>query len=205
MFFFFFQAEDGIRDKLVTGVQTCALPILQASDPHAFIVQFIGPIKAAWLDQIRGMGASPQFHVANAAYTARMDAPTARQVASLPFVNWVGPYQPAYKISKALSGTAGLLRIAVLGFDDVSPGRLADEVNAAGGAVFSVTLVPSLAQAFVDASLVDDIARIDDVAMVYNDPLPQPLDMKAGVVYGSHRAWYKETSGLPSTLTGVSN
>src|SRR6266545_2472124 len=26
-FFFFFQAEDGIRDKLVTGVQTCALPI----------------------------------------------------------------------------------------------------------------------------------------------------------------------------------
>src|SRR5687767_15777510 len=27
VFFFFFQAEDGIRDKLVTGVQTCALPI----------------------------------------------------------------------------------------------------------------------------------------------------------------------------------
>src|SRR5687767_15482696 len=29
-FFFFFQAEDGIRDKLVTGVQTCALPIWRA-------------------------------------------------------------------------------------------------------------------------------------------------------------------------------
>src|SRR5207253_6575834 len=27
-FFFFFQAEDGIRDGHVTGVQTCALPIL---------------------------------------------------------------------------------------------------------------------------------------------------------------------------------
>src|SRR5690349_23010540 len=26
-FFFFFQAEDGIRDLYVTGVQTCALPI----------------------------------------------------------------------------------------------------------------------------------------------------------------------------------
>src|SRR5258708_10067609 len=25
--YFFFQAEDGIRDDLVTGVQTCALPI----------------------------------------------------------------------------------------------------------------------------------------------------------------------------------
>src|SRR2546430_12745568 len=28
MCFFFFQAEDGIRDWTVTGVQTCALPIL---------------------------------------------------------------------------------------------------------------------------------------------------------------------------------
>src|SRR2546421_3666542 len=28
LFFFFFQAEDGIRDLIVTGVQTCALPIL---------------------------------------------------------------------------------------------------------------------------------------------------------------------------------
>src|SRR5207248_5037798 len=26
-YFFFFQAEDGIRDRTVTGVQTCALPI----------------------------------------------------------------------------------------------------------------------------------------------------------------------------------
>src|SRR3989440_5532165 len=28
LFLFFFQAEDGIRDLIVTGVQTCALPIL---------------------------------------------------------------------------------------------------------------------------------------------------------------------------------
>ena len=29
---FFFQAEDGIRDRLVTGVQTCALPIFHACE-----------------------------------------------------------------------------------------------------------------------------------------------------------------------------
>src|SRR5699024_12127527 len=31
-FSFFFQAEDGIRDRNVTGVQTCALPIFQPLD-----------------------------------------------------------------------------------------------------------------------------------------------------------------------------
>src|SRR5699024_9500 len=34
--FFFFQAEDGIRDRNVTGVQTCALPILAIFQPHTF-------------------------------------------------------------------------------------------------------------------------------------------------------------------------
>src|SRR5579862_1430310 len=32
MIFFFFQAEDGIRDGTVTGVQTCALPICRTTE-----------------------------------------------------------------------------------------------------------------------------------------------------------------------------
>src|SRR5699024_11835877 len=38
---FFFQAEDGIRDRNVTGVQTCALPILnlKPTDPNYDIKQ----------------------------------------------------------------------------------------------------------------------------------------------------------------------
>src|SRR6266853_1349754 len=35
MFFFFFQAEDGIRDLTVTGVQTCALPICRSNVTNA--------------------------------------------------------------------------------------------------------------------------------------------------------------------------
>src|SRR3712207_7157822 len=36
VFFFFFQAEDGIRDIGVTGVQTCALPIFQGLSDGRF-------------------------------------------------------------------------------------------------------------------------------------------------------------------------
>src|SRR5205823_11908958 len=36
---FFFRAEDGIRDKLVTGVQTCALPILMLLNAMSSISQ----------------------------------------------------------------------------------------------------------------------------------------------------------------------
>src|SRR5688500_19871458 len=49
MFFFFllffFQAEDGIRDYKVTGVQTCALPIFIGGGPAGYV----GAIRAAQL------------------------------------------------------------------------------------------------------------------------------------------------------------
>src|SRR5260370_3670669 len=38
--FFFFQAEDGIRDSSVTGVQTCALPILKSNGGTLVIDDF---------------------------------------------------------------------------------------------------------------------------------------------------------------------
>src|SRR5690606_39613651 len=52
--FFFFQAEDGIRDFHVTGVQTCALPISSLNAPTATRLavskmRVPGPIRAATL------------------------------------------------------------------------------------------------------------------------------------------------------------
>src|SRR2546428_3712415 len=50
LLFFFFQAEDGIRDLIVTGVQTCALPIF---DPVTFtlVIEEIarGDASTAWV------------------------------------------------------------------------------------------------------------------------------------------------------------
>src|SRR3712207_4207372 len=48
----FFQAEDGIRDIGVTGVQTCALPISvskASSVPMPYLEQLIGPLRRAGL------------------------------------------------------------------------------------------------------------------------------------------------------------
>src|SRR5207253_3812106 len=40
---FFYQAEDGIRDGHVTGVQTCALPILEAIFAKSLDLTYVGP------------------------------------------------------------------------------------------------------------------------------------------------------------------
>src|SRR5207237_5005236 len=47
-YFFFFQAEDGIRDSSVTGVQTCALPIssISCSDVYTALQLMLAPVYA---------------------------------------------------------------------------------------------------------------------------------------------------------------
>src|SRR2546422_8305670 len=57
LFFFFFQAEDGIRDVAVTGVQTCALPIW-APSVHCMIKASCTPKQLVELVN-RTLGAPP--------------------------------------------------------------------------------------------------------------------------------------------------
>src|SRR6185312_7618293 len=46
---FFFQAEDGIRDLIVTGVQTCALPISPDGTRLVTAVQTLNPKRTKWV------------------------------------------------------------------------------------------------------------------------------------------------------------
>src|SRR5687767_15238753 len=70
--FFFFQAEDGIRDKLVTGVQTCALPIFGARylprdlealamDGRIVIIGSMGGQREASIDVVQLLGKRAQI------------------------------------------------------------------------------------------------------------------------------------------------
>src|SRR5205085_5334196 len=54
MFFFFFQAEDGIRDLTVTGVQTCALPI---SAPRPLQREAVVGLEHGAVDEVALVGA----------------------------------------------------------------------------------------------------------------------------------------------------
>src|SRR3989442_9618364 len=58
--FFFFQAEDGIRDADVTGVQTCALPI-------STVRTLERPSGSGWFDRMRAtQPTSPGFGTGSA-------------------------------------------------------------------------------------------------------------------------------------------
>src|ERR1022692_4275301 len=70
-FFFFFQAEDGIRDYKVTGVQTCALPILDGGS--GIRLRLVHP-GAARTDCPKWPPSSARMHKAEPYATLKHDA-----------------------------------------------------------------------------------------------------------------------------------
>src|SRR2546427_12989238 len=61
-FFFFFQAEDGIRDLTVTGVQTCALPICAERQSRVLedVALHVGAGESVARDRRRVLGRSEE-------------------------------------------------------------------------------------------------------------------------------------------------
>src|SRR5437588_1037241 len=76
---FFFQAEDGIRDHCVTGVQTCALPILKALEDSRQRV--VGNARAfIFDDNLHAARLSRNAHVDHAAGWRKIERSEERRV-----------------------------------------------------------------------------------------------------------------------------
>jgi len=69
-----------------------------------WIVQFIGLIKIEWSEQIKELGADVVEYVPENAFLVKLPASAIEKIKALKFVNWVGVYEPAYKVSPLLMG-----------------------------------------------------------------------------------------------------
>jgi len=64
-----------------------------------YLVQFKGPILSSWLDGLRAQGVRVYNYIPNFAFVVQMTPEQAKGVSFSPMVQWVGVYQPAYRIS----------------------------------------------------------------------------------------------------------
>ncbi len=133
-----------------------------------YIIQFKGPIRQGWLKQIAGYGAKPLGYLPRYAVLSKVDLATKEIISSLPIVNWVGIFQPAYKLQDVLLTASGNIKIVI----QITPGEdyspVAKLITEEGGEVneiitseFGTTLVAS-----VDALLIPKIARLQEVIWI---------------------------------------
>src|SRR6266700_8205873 len=108
LFFFFFQAEDGIRDFHVTGVQTCALPIFAASAAGCVkeVEMTMGMLELKNIDKVYRSRGKPPVHAVRA-----LDME-------------VGKGEIVALLGSSGCGKTSTLRM-IAGFEDVTSGSIA--------------------------------------------------------------------------------
>jgi hypothetical protein len=148
----------------------------QGATPSAglYIVHFAGPVQDRWLSELKSTGADVVSYVSNNAYVVRCDSASATLISRMadqePYVQWVGDYQPAYKMDPALAaarakGSAGLVRVTVQVLDGPGGDNLVFNLRSYSRQFISEKRVMNYRNitALIPVSQLTDLAANDDV------------------------------------------
>src|SRR5205807_3035169 len=149
---FFFQAEDGIRDYKVTGVQTCALPIFLVRGQHYKVAILVSAIDLAVGDERRAPHV--RLHVVRPVKLPRLGVEAMNEAGEI-----ADQQQTSVRVNRDRRDAAVDFVVApdFAGLRDVAgPGRVNAGQDADAFAVFRV-----LANRDVNAVFVKDRCRVD--------------------------------------------
>ena len=97
--------EFDTSEKAPSPPQIFSLTGLEIEEKRNYwIVQFVGPVKPEWSKKINDMGGKLHNYIPENAFLVEMTSETKESVQELPFVNWIGLYEPIYKVSPLLMG-----------------------------------------------------------------------------------------------------
>lgn len=150
-----------------------------------YIVQFQGPVEQAWKDQVAAAGAELLGYLPDYAFKVRMTPEQAAQVGQLATVNWVGIFQPAYKLAPQVSAAAAaprLLRVQIEQGADIN--AAAATIAQTGAQILQQE--GDLLLVAADSGQTNGIAQVLDVAWLEIYRFPEKHnETGAGVILGA--------------------
>lgn len=173
-----------------------------------WIVQFVGPVKSEWREKIEELGGKLQNYIPENAFLVEMTSETKKKAEELPFVEWVGVYQPVYKVSPLLMGRKkraapselSTLSISTEAFkpgpggnvnvmvhDPADLKRVSEVIEELGGTV--VTAGKDTIRASLDLSQIDKVARMVEVKWIEPYVLPELFNDVAAEIMAVPPVW----------------
>jgi len=70
-----------------------------------YLVQFTGPVQHQWKEEIKGIGGSVGSYIPNNTFIVAMTEQAKEIVGTLPYVQWIDYFHPAYKLATVLNKT----------------------------------------------------------------------------------------------------
>ena len=82
-----------------------------------YIVQFIGPVKEEWKTALRNLNVDVGDYLPYNSFIVKMNTQTIGKISDLRFVQWVGVFQPAYRVRPSLWEATGPIGVEIITFD----------------------------------------------------------------------------------------
>jgi serine protease AprX len=156
---------------------------IDSSTEEYYIVQFSGPIRQPWLEQVSQAGGEIMAYIPDYALKARMTPETASTIGEMSNVIWIGLFQPGYKLSPDLSRD-GLQLYKILLEADASDRQVGSAIQETG--VDMIRRDGNLLVATASSSQLDALAHISEVAWIENFRFfEKHNEYAAGAVLGS--------------------
>jgi hypothetical protein len=135
-----------------------------------YLIHCRGPVYPEHVEAIKAAGGTVYSYVANYAFVVRMDGNSVVLVENLPFVDWIGIYQPAYKVSsqEEFEELHGVHKITVIMYPDADCDKVIAYLEGIGATINDVakTEWDQLINCEVDLEHLHEIARVDEVNWV---------------------------------------
>lgn len=183
--------------------------------PHHYLVQFIGPIKAAWLKAVRAAGAEPREPYRDFTYIVRANDAALKRLSELRFVRWFSHLPHTARIATSVrspkrAGANTLPRAQVRPgvytvqfFDTANLKAALPKIKRLGFKVLAqeararVAVVESLKPPAQESAQIDKLATIHGVRTIRERSLPRTSNNVAAGIMGTARS-------LPPAALGLS-
>ncbi|MEP6922833.1 MAG: FG-GAP-like repeat-containing protein [Pyrinomonadaceae bacterium] len=152
-----------------------------ADETGVYIVQFVTQPLEQYKKEINQLGGKTFIYLSNHAYLVMMSAETRAKVAVLPFVRWVGRYQPAYKLEEILreklaSDSLEKMRynIMVLERGKVMQSKVAARISVLGGKIENMIPQGFRMEATLDANQLLNLVQENEILFIDRWSAPEP-------------------------------
>lgn len=143
----------GMTTNMTTSTSVAIDPALhqtRSDEPQLWLVQFVGPLKEGWLQEVEQTGMELVIYMPSNAYLVWGNGAALTRLEELaarsPFVQWTGPYHPAYRLAPPLRQAAstaetanptGLVAVSVQLYTTAAVEQSLNRLRAWGGEVYA--------------------------------------------------------------------
>ncbi len=172
-----------------------------------YLVQFSEPLTNEMIEQIEGLGATVYDSVPSNAFGVMMDETTKTSVENLPFIQWCGLYQPAYKISSKINRNlqnSTNVTVMIMNTDAVSD--IVAEVTSLSNVVLKEWQFRDYynMRIQINSDIVSKVAHIPEVYWIEPYMVPEIFDeVSDEIVGGSFPGYGSYVNSLGYNGTGV--